>query len=219
MTSESSKSAYEKLFDMLELAERSGIIAPDATWQVSSGEIAVHPYRERIMALVKGKPTMFYTNCMKFDEAVAQNLRENPNSAINLSIDAGTRETWKRVKGIDNFDQVLENLVKYHAASVRPEQITLKYIVMPGINDIYEDYLSLMEIMKALEVKHLAISRDVRTKYSLKQEEQTMLTGAASYLLALCRKNGISCNMFTYTPEERTQTIHLAKEILQSGQL
>lgn len=98
VNSETAQTAYEKLFDMLELAERCGILAPDARWQISSGEIEIHPYRERIMELVRGKSATFYTNCMKYDEDIAQNLHDNPNSAINLSIDSGTPETWKRSK-------------------------------------------------------------------------------------------------------------------------
>jgi len=219
VASEEVRTVYEKLFDMLELAERCGIIVPEAVWQVSSGEIAIHPYHDRIMKLVEGKAAVFYTNCMKFDEAVAQNLHDNPNSAINLSIDSGTPETWAKVKGADNFDQVLENLVKYYAASARPGQITMKYIVMPDINDIYEDYVSLVEIMKVLNVKHLTISRDTRTKYTLNSEERMKLTGAAAYLLAICHKNGISNDMFTYTAEEQSEAITLAGEILRTGQI
>lgn len=98
VTGDAAKTACEKLFDMLDLAERCGILAPNAVWQVSSGEIAIHPYHDRIMKLVQGKAAAFYTNCMKFDEAVAQNLHDNPNSTINLSVDSGTRETWKKSK-------------------------------------------------------------------------------------------------------------------------
>lgn len=217
VASEAAHTAYEKLFDMLDLAEQSGILSPNATWQISSGEIAIHPYRDRIIKLVRGKKSMFYTNCMKFDEDVAANLHENPHSAINISIDAGTPKTWEKVKGIDNFDQVLENLVKYYKSSVRAGQITMKYIVMPDINDVYEDYASLMEIMKVLEVKHLTLSQDTRKKYSLNPEERQKLTGATAYLLAMCHKNGITNDMFTFPQDEQTEVIQLAREVLQKG--
>lgn len=213
------QAAYEKLFDMLDLAERSGILVPNAQWQVSSGEIAIHPYRERIMKLVRGKRAMFYTNCMKFDEDVAQNLHDNPNSAINLSIDAGTPGTWKKIKGVDNFKKVTENLARYYTQSARPGQIVLKYIILPDVNDIYEDFQSLMEIMKALKVEHLTISRDVRNKYSMSREDTIKLTGAAAYLLAMCHKNGIANDMFTYTKQEQAEAIQLAQEILRRKQV
>ena len=217
--SEAAKAAYETLFDMLEIAENCGIIAPDAAWQISCGEIAIHPYKDRIMRLVRAKNAVFYTNCIKFDEDIAGNLHNNPNSSINLSIDAGTAQTWRRVKGLDNFEQITSNLARYYAESAKPGQITLKYIVLPDVNDIYEDYVSLVEIMKVLEVPSLLLSRDTRVKYTISQEECTTLTGEAAYLLAICGKNGISCSLSNYTPEESRQIVEMAKEILRMGQI
>lgn len=215
ITSDAARTAYEKVFDLLDLAVSSGVVDPNAMWQVSSGEITIHPYRDRIMRLVRGKRTTFYTNCMKFDEDIAQTLHDNSKSAINLSIDAGTSETWKQVKGIDNFDRVTENLTRYYKQSARPGQIALKYIILPGINDSHEDYQSLIKIMEALEVKRLSLSRDVLKKYTMSREEQIELTGAASRLLAMCRKNGITYDMYPYTKAEQDEALRLAEELLR----
>lgn len=219
MRSQAAQAAYKKLFDTLHLAENCGLISPDTIWQVSSGEIAIHPYRDQIMELVRGKRTVFYTNCMKYDEGIAESLHGNQNAAINLSIDAGTPETWKKVKGIDNFDETMSNLVNYHTKTVRPEQITLKYIVLPDINDTYEDYFSLAEIMKVLKVKRLSISRDVGKKYGMEGEEAAKLLGGTAYLLAVCHKNGIINDMSNFTPKERSQAVALAQEILKEGKI
>ena len=214
---EKAKESYNKLFDTIELAQHCGLIASNATWQVSSGEIAIHPYHDRIMKLVQEKRAIFYTNCMEYDEAVAQNLHDNPGSAINLSIDAGTPVAWSKIKGIDNFEKVTENLSKYYVASVHPGQITLKYIILPDINDFYEEYVSLIEIMKVLKVKHLTIARDTRKKYNISSKESIKLIRAAAYLLAICHKNEITNDMFTYTPEERNKAMKQANEILRQN--
>ncbi len=163
---------YEQLFETLDYAREIGLIAANATWQVSSGEIAIHPYKDRIFNLIKNQRVVFYTNCFIFDEGIAQNLSANPNSAINLSIDAGTPQTWLKVKGVNNFEDIAINLVKYFNASARPGQITLKYIVLPGINDNIQDYLSVIELMKILKVKHLTIARDTSIKYSIIRSSQ-----------------------------------------------
>jgi sulfatase maturation enzyme AslB (radical SAM superfamily) len=91
---------YEKLFDTLEYARETGQIASNARWQVSSGEIAIHPYKDRIFELVKDQATTFYTNCFLFEEGVAANLAANPHSAINLSIDARTPKPGIRSKAL-----------------------------------------------------------------------------------------------------------------------
>ena len=211
--------AYERLFTFLELADRSGAIDPDAVWQISTGEITIHPYKDRILKLLKGKTANYYTNAFIFDEDIAQNMHDNPNSFINLSIDAGTPETWKKVKGFDNFDKVTDNLVKYYVNSARPGQITLKYIVLPGINDNYEDYESVIEIMKVLETKHLTISRDTRIKYDKNDADHNQLMVSAAYLFAMCHKNNITNDMFTYSQAERNKIIDIANELIRNKQI
>ncbi len=210
---------YGKLFDMLDYARETGRIAPNARWQVSSGEIAIHPYKDRIFSLVRDQAATFYTNCFLFEEGVAANLSANPNSAINLSIDAGTPKTWHKVKGVDNFEAVTTNLVKYYGRSARPGQISLKYIVLPGINNTQADYFSVIEIMKILKVPHLTVSRDMREKYTLTAEQREMLIGAAGYLVAMLHKNRMTLDMFTYTPEERERVAALANSLLQTGKV
>jgi wyosine [tRNA(Phe)-imidazoG37] synthetase (radical SAM superfamily) len=207
------------MFDALNYGLEAGVIAPTATWQVSSGEIAIHPYKERILSLVKDYRAMFYTNCFIFDEGVANNLSKNQNSAINLSIDSGTPGTWLKVKGTDNFDTVTDNLVKYYTASAKPGQITLKYIVLPGVNDNLEDYRSVIEIMKVLQIKHLELARDTRIKYSDDAEYSENLIGAAGYLVALLHRNGMSFGLFTYKPNERERVVAFANELLKSGEV
>jgi wyosine [tRNA(Phe)-imidazoG37] synthetase (radical SAM superfamily) len=213
---------YEDIFAMIRCAKKNGMIATDAIWQVSSGEITIHPYRDKIFDLVEGQAVAFYTNCFIFDERIATNLKANPLSAINLSIDAGTKETWRKIKGADNFDTVLDNLAKYLASSARPGQITLKYIILPGINDNLEDFRSVIEIMKSLQVKHLSISSDVKIdKYSGNKEHRKILTKSASQLAAMLYKNNLTMdlNENAYSPAENEEVLVLAKELQGSSSI
>lgn len=204
---------YENLFALLEYARKEGLIAKDVMWQVSSGEITIHPYRDRIIDLIQNDKACFYTNAFIYDEKIAANLKANPNSSINLSIDAGTPNTWLKIKGVNNFEAVMMNLVNYHNNSSRPGQITLKYIILPGINDNVEDYNSVIEIMKILECKHLTLSRDTSKKYSINEEDEQKLIQAAGQFLLLLSKNNMSVDMFTYTPEEREKIVAYAKKL------
>lgn len=211
------KDKYEKLFEALEYAKRCDVIAPDARWQVSCGEITIHPYKDRILDLIEGYAATFYTNCFKYDEKIAQNLKMNPYSAIDLSIDAGTSETWYKVKGVDNFETVAMNLTQYYVATGRAGQIALKYIVLPGVNDSEEDYNSLMEIMDILKVTHLSVSRDTRKKYKLDEKETNTLAVAAARLIAKCQRKNITNDLFTYTLEEQQLVAAIATKLLETG--
>lgn len=197
------KQAYEKMFEVLELADKKGLISPDAVWQISSGEITIHPYKERILSMVEDKQAIFYTNAFIYDDGIAKNLAKNKNSKINLSVDAGTSQTWARVKGVDNFNEVVDNLIAYRKASVGPGQIDLKYIVLPGINDSEEDFVGLIELMNKLDVSHLILSRDSVVKYTSSKRDNFKLMKSAARITWCCLKNNKTVDLFPYSDKER----------------
>ena len=210
---------YDKLFSAIEYAKEKKLIAPTAKWQVSCGEITIHPYKDRIFSYLKDQSCVFFTNCFIFDERIGKNLAQNPKSAINLSIDSGTAETWRKVKGFDNLGEVSENLVRYYECCSKPGQISLKYIILPDINATYEDYVSVVEIMKVLGCKHLTLSHDTNTKYSMTKEMKDTLIGSAGYLIAVLHKNYMTFDMFTFSPDDRDSAVAFAVELLKAGEV
>jgi adenine C2-methylase RlmN of 23S rRNA A2503 and tRNA A37 len=152
-----------------------------------------------------------------FDECIAANLRANPQSSINFSIDSGTRETWLKVKGVDNFGTVINNLGKYSASGSGPEQIVLKYIIFPGVNDSPEDFRALPEIMGDLGAKRLTISCDLRTgrnKYSCGNERREPIIRAAGNLIAALKTHGITARISenAFFPGEAEEAVSIAGE-------
>jgi MoaA/NifB/PqqE/SkfB family radical SAM enzyme len=207
---------YEKVFDVIDHAESAGHIAPCASWHVTSGEITIHPYKDRILDRVKNRVVTLFTNGFIFDGRIAAILSENPYSAINLSIDSGTAETWRKVKRVDNFDMVIGNLVKYRDHS-RPEQIRLKYIILPGMNDTPDDYRSVVEVMNLLGVKCLSVCRDTAVQYMLDAKARETLIHAAGRLVATLLENGINFSLLSYWPSEQTRIAAFVHEWRQTG--
>ena len=197
------KQAYEKLFKVIELADKKGLISPDALWQVSSGEAALHPYKDRIISMVENKKATFYTNGFICDEDIARVLGKNKNARINISVDSGTPQTWAKVKGFDNFKEVVKNLVSYRKASLGPGQIELKYIVLPGINDSDDDFEGIIELMNKLDVVHLTVTRDSVVKYSSSKRENFELMKSVARLTWLGIKKGKTIGLLPYSDWER----------------
>lgn len=55
---------------------------------------------------------------------------------VVVSIDSGSREIYKKIKQVDCYDQVIENLTKYAAANTEWYGLmTSKYIIIPNVND------------------------------------------------------------------------------------
>jgi len=203
---------YEKVFQFLEYIQEKNYVASDAMWDVSSGEITIHPYKDRIYELVRGKQVAFFTNCFLYDEQIGNHLSESPASYIHFSIDAGTPNTWHKIKGVNNFETVTDNLVKYYARCSRNGQITLKYIILPGINDNLADYKSVIEIMKILKTNKLSISRDTSAVHTTDCE---VLLGAAGCLVAMLYKNDLEAGFWGYSSSEISEITEFAVALIK----
>lgn len=210
---EAARQAYEKLFDVIEVCEKRKLILKDALWAVACGELSIHPYRERILNLVDGKQVVFHSNCFKFDEGIANHLRKYPKSKLSFSIDAGTPEAWKKVKGYDNFAIAVENLERYVKNIAYPGQILLKFIILPGMNDRKEDFEGVIKIIKHLGIERLLVARDLRFCPELSHEEKA----AAASIIAMCFKNGIvtDLNQLVKKQEEKIEIKQMAQDLLQ----
>jgi hypothetical protein len=192
MSAEGVAESYERVFGALEYALGEGLIDPNADWEFASGEIAIHPYRNRFLDLVGNRVAFFFTNCFKYDPGVAANLAANPESGILFSVDAGTRETWRKVKGFDNYGAIVENLHRYRG-SAQPSQLRLKYIIFPGINDGQADFEGAIALAKSLGRNYMVLAHDRRPS----QDPPGALAAAAGRFAATLLQNGMQ---FTFDP-------------------
>lgn len=207
------KQKYEKVFSVVDEAINRDLLAPNTRFQVACGEITIHPYKEKIYKYVENRCATFYTNAFKFDEKIAEFLSKSPLNTINLSIDAGLSDTWEKVKGFNNFEKVLDNLYKYYKASNSHNQIAIKYIVLPGINDSEEDFKNLINILKRLKIAKLDVSRDTNYKYD-KSYDKTKLIYSVAILYILCKLNKINPILYnTFSKEEQFMILETAKII------
>lgn len=199
---------YTRVFDALEYADKIGLISNNASWMISSGEICIHPYKLKIIDMVKDKKATFFTNAFIYDVNIGRILSTNTLSKINLSIDSGTSETWFRIKGVNNFNKIIRNLEQYRICSSGKNQIELKYILLPGINDSLNDYDGIIHIMKKLEIQSLIISRE-RRWYDTTGINR--LLDSAGELVARLQENGLAYSLHSYSPQEKEQVLCAAK--------
>lgn len=199
------KKSYEKLFNFLSYLKETNVIDENTVWQICPGEITIHPYRNKIYDLVGNNHAFFLTNGFVFDIDIANKLRMNKSTSIYVSLDSGTSETWKKVKGVDNFNSVIENLNKYYeyCDSNIYGQIILKYIIIPGINTTRKDYDGILDIIKRFHIKRFIISREIGNKTSSISEQRTVLMKAIK-LASLCKLNNVEFEFADelYTPDD-----------------
>jgi wyosine [tRNA(Phe)-imidazoG37] synthetase (radical SAM superfamily) len=149
------KESAERAISFFKYLEDSGAIMKNTFIELASGEISVHPYREEILEAIEDYPVWFYTNASVYNEKIAKIL-ENENSKIMSSVDAGTRKTFYKIKGVDIFDKVCDNLKRYSNHGF----MVLKYIFLPGINDNEVDVNGFFNLCKQIKIKSVELTKN-----------------------------------------------------------
>ncbi len=104
----------------------------------------------------------FTTSGIFFNEKIAQTT---PYGNISVSPDAGTKETYEKIKRVKCFDQVWENIRKYSIAAktdIFPHPVRIKYIIIPGINDNKAEFKAFAQKCMALKNTMIEISLEYK---------------------------------------------------------
>ncbi|MCL2284588.1 MAG: radical SAM protein [Fibromonadales bacterium] len=104
------------------------LLVPDFAFIISFGEMTINPHGNEVLDFVientKNAPnaSMIFSNCVVYSEKIALILRNG--GSLVTSIDSGTNETFKQIKGFDLFEKTLSNVKKYVADGI----VWVKYI-------------------------------------------------------------------------------------------
>lgn len=125
----------------------------------------------------------------------------NSKSHICISLDAGTRGTFKKLKNIDAFDKVIENIKTLRKNS--KAQISLKYIIIKDVNDNKEELEKFLNIVKEignvnpayLEIDYNDTLLSHGTRFDVPKHYYELFDYAEKF----CKDNNISYRLFPYT--------------------
>ena len=78
------------------------------------------------------------TSGIKYSKAIEKALKLGVMSIV-ISTDAGCEQTYEKVKQVKCYKKVWENIRKYNKAAVDKKLVKVKYILIPGFNDNYEE--------------------------------------------------------------------------------
>lgn len=90
-----------------------------------------------------------FSNASVFDESLFKLANHSP-VIMRKSVDAGTAETYAKIKGVNRFEKMTENLHRYIQAPFFA--LNLKYLFEPGINDNETDVMRFVRLCDELKV-------------------------------------------------------------------
>lgn len=147
------KKNYSVLPIIKEMLQKN-ILRRGGSIHFGGGEPTLLPEFEDIIRLLldyKFYDLRVHTSGIKYSPILERGIREGRLKVV-VSVDAGSRETFQKIKQVDAYDIVRENIKKYASAQVHrihaitPENYykgelfaSSKFIVIPGINDTEEE--------------------------------------------------------------------------------
>ena len=94
------------------------------------------------------------SNGIKYEPAITEMLNAENSNMICISLDCGCKETYKKIKRVDKFEEVQNTIRKYiNETGEKSNRIRIKYIIFPNINDNKNEIDKFFNLCKQLGVK------------------------------------------------------------------
>lgn len=165
-------------------------IFDNASFILNNGEFVLNKYRREILEMCKKKrrSISLYTNGTYLSQDLIEYMKTIDTTLI-CSLDAGTADTFKKIKKVDLFKRTIENLKEY----AKYASIELKYILLKDYNDSIEDIEGFVEIAGCI-AKKVILSRDLFLRHiPLSEREKEIYR---YFIEEICNKKSIPIQFY-----------------------
>ena len=161
LQTEKSKSKYYSVLEHVKELYKNNMISKNAHIELVGGDLTVLDEAEDLINLCLDNGVgrfSFHSSCIYYSNGIERALKEAPSVDMDFSLDCGSRELYQKIKRIDAFDQVVENVKRYLNASEQAKNaIIAKYILVDGLNDNIEEVEKWLTLMHSIGIKNTKI--------------------------------------------------------------
>lgn len=94
---------------------------------------------------------------IKYSKTLEKGLKSNSVSLV-ISPDSGTKDTYMKIKRVNSFEKVWNNIKQYAKYQDNENNIKVKYIIIPEINDNKEEIDKWFDMILKCGVKSVSVS-------------------------------------------------------------
>lgn len=158
------KSQYYDFLPILkEMYKKNLIDKENVTFCFQGGDISVLKEFKDILKCIRDygyKNIQILTNNIIYHPDLKKIINENNNHImITASLDSGTRETYKKIKRVDKFNDFISNLKKYVKGIPYPN-IKIKYLLVKNYNDNEQELKTFINLMSKIGIKQVELDID-----------------------------------------------------------
>ncbi len=207
------KSNYFNAYPVIKELHEKGYLAPAEEFQfeIGGGEVAILDEFPELMDLML-EHGFYYCYVMSsgiaYSETIVKML-QNPKTRFSVTISAGSKEVFKKIKKRDKFDQVKENLRKYIEKAADKTKVCVRYIIDEGYNDTEKDIKDWIDTCEEIGAKSLEISLDFCRGFLNKKNQPVndRLKELVNYYLEECENRNKDERKFWYSVDTTSKMI------------
>ena len=151
------------IIPILDNLKDKGVLKKGFELHIGGGEFTIYKESDAIIEkyVLSGFSSRIAiaTNGIKFSKSIFNAMQEN-RACIIISLDSGNRNLYKKIKRVDCFDNVINNIKLYSSTVHSKDNTFLKYIVLPKINDNKKYFKQFLDIALDCNIKGIKIDID-----------------------------------------------------------
>ncbi len=188
------------------LEEIKDLLHENCFFDWGGGEPTLNPYFEDCIRWIteNGYRQRINTNGIIFSEETKNALKKG-TANLRMSLDSGTRDCFRRVKGHEKYDEVWENIRRYREVS---EEIYLKYNIF-NMNSDLNEIDTFLDLCKKADIKHILIDAEISSYQPEKNAGPFFYTpkehDAAKYLFKTAKAMGFEVSVSEYAYSVRAE--------------
>lgn len=177
-----------------------GILKQGCELHIGGGEFTIYKECDELLnefALSGFAKVLVPTNAIHYSEKLYLAMEKTPASII-VSLDSGTRKTFEKIKRVDAFDKVIQNLKSYSKTEEARKSISLKYIIIPTINDNLKEFKAFLKIAKTLQIEKIIIDIDARYSRLLNHKIDIYLINYTKKIKKIAENMGFETETYSF---------------------
>lgn len=203
---ERTNDSYE-IMPFLKYLKSEGVIKDNCEIHIGGGELTIYKECDELLEEfgMNGSTKIFIpTNAIRYSENLHKALVSG-SAHIIVSLDSGCRETYKKIKRVDAFDRVISNLKKY-SEDMKVTKISLKYIILPGVNDNEKEFNKFTDIAKEINA-YTIIDIDARYLRNANNKINPLYLQMAKRMKAVAEEKGLFAELYSFLKQAMNQDI------------
>lgn len=187
-------SNHELVLKVIDAFSKKHRLADNVTLAIGGGEPSINKGIDLILqyCIDKKYHALINSNGAKYSELIASGINKDLFN-LDLTPDAGSKEVYAKIKGVDCFDIAWENIKKY--VDKTNGKANVKFIIEEGNVD---DVDNMIKMCKSTNIKHVTLAFDL----NIKKEDYEKYKAPVNKFISLCKENDIQCAISSFVPKE-----------------